>query len=134
MTFEELNEVRKLKRQIADENKKLKALEIVIKSFPHKYCKDGGGNRQSVPTSPFEIFLMQKCDCEEKIEMLQSQLRLAVPKLTKKIQENFSDSAEQTLLIYRYVACKFFKEISFLLGYSEQWIYKKHKEILRKNL
>ena len=133
MTFQELNSVRRIKKQIAEENKKLKALSIVIESFPHKYCKGSGGGSMKVPTSPFEIFLMQKCDCEENIEMLQNRLRDEVPVLTKKIQENFPDSTEQTLLLYRYVACKFFKEISFLLGYSEQWIYKKHKELL-KNL
>ena len=136
MTFEELNIVRKLKKKIADEQKKLNALKIVIESFPHKYGKSesGEGNASKVPTSPFEIFLMQRLDCEEKIEVLQMQLRDEVPKLTKKIQENFSDSTEQTLLIYRYVACKFFKEISFLMGYSEQWTYKKHREILKKSL
>ena len=135
MTFEELNSVRKMKKQIAEENKKLKAIEIVIESFPHKYGKsEGGGQTSKIPTSPFEIFLMQKCDCEEKIEKLQTQLREEVPRLTKKIQENFTDSTEQTLLLYRYVACKFFKEISFLLGYSESKIYKMHKQILKNTV
>lgn len=133
MTFEELNEVRKLKKQIDAENKKLKALNIVIESFPHKYGKSEniGGKVVRFSTSPFEIFLMQRVDCVNKIESLQLQLREEIPRLTKKIQENFSDSFEQSILLYRYVACKFFKEISFLLGYSEQWIYKKHKAILK---
>lgn len=134
MTFEELNSVRKLKKQLADETEKLKVLDIVIESFPHKYGKanGGGGNSAKVPTSPFEGFATLKVDTEEKIENLQKQLRETIPKLTALIQENFSDSTEQSLLIYRYVACKRFKEISYLLGYSEQWIYKKHRELLKK--
>ena len=134
MTFQELNSVRRIKKQIAEENKKLKALNILIESFPHKYGKvEGGGSSGNTAKSPFESFIVEAQECEENIKRLQFQLRDEVPRLTKKIQENFSDSTEQTLLIYRYVACKFFKEISFLLGYSEQWIYKKHKAIL-KNL
>ena len=133
MTFEELNLVRKIKKQIADENKKLKALELVIESFPHRYGKSqSGGSSGGVAKSAFEIFLIESTDCASRIENLQMQLREEVPKLTMKIQKNFSDSTEQTLLIYRYIACKFFKEISFLMGYSEQWIYKKHKELLKK--
>ena len=132
MTVEELNIVRKLKKQIADETKKLQALKIVIGAFPHKYGKQNqGGSSGGVAKSDFESFVVQIADAEKKIENLQAELTDAVPRLTKKIQENFSDFAEQTLLIYRYVACKSFKEISFLLGYSEQWIYKKHKELLK---
>ena len=133
MTFEELNSVRKLKKQLADENKKLEVLDIVIESFPHKYGKvnGGGGTSAKLPTSPFEGFATLKVDTEKKIENLQKQLRETIPKLTALIQENFTDTTEQSLLIYRYVACKRFKDISFLLGYSEQWIYKKHREILK---
>ena len=132
MTFEELNSVRKLKKQIADENKKLSALKIVIGALPHKYGKPKILTSNNLSKSSFENFTLQMIDTEKKIENLQIKFCDEVPKLTKKIQENFSDSTEQTLLIYRYVACKFFKEISFLLGYSEQWIYKKHKAILKK--
>ena len=132
MTFEELNVVRKLKKRIADESKKLKALQIVIGAFPHKYGKsEGGGSSGNAAKSQFEGFVIEEQECEENIKRLQVQLREEVPKLTTKIQKNFFDSTEQTLLLYRYVACKFFKEISFLMGYSEQWIYKKHKAILK---
>ena len=132
MTFEELNVVRKLKKRIADESKKLKALQIVIGAFPHKYGKaESGGSSGNAAKSQFEGFVIEEQECEENIKRLQVQLREEVPKLTTKIQKNFFDSTEQTLLLYRYVACKFFKEISFLMGYSEQWIYKKHKAILK---
>ena len=135
MTFEELNVVRKLKKRIADESKKLKALQIVIGAFPHKYGKtESGGSSGNVAKSPFEGFVIEAQECEENIKRLQFQLREEVPKLTTKIQENFSDSTEQTLLLYRYVACKFFKEISFLMGYSESKIYKLHKLILKNTV
>ena len=135
MTFEELNEVRKLKKQIAEEDKKLRALKIVIGAFPHKYGVDncGGGNSGNNSKSMFENFTIQIIDCEKKIEKLQLQLLDEIPRLTKKIQENFTEPLTQSILLYRYVACKYFKEISFLIGYSEQWLFKRHKEIL-KNL
>ena len=133
MTFAELNEVRCLKKKIADENKKLKALKIVIGSVPHKYGKsDEGGSGTAATKSAFESFIVQIADCEKKIESLQAQLTDAVPRLTKKIQDEVSDSAEQSLLIYRYVACEYFRDIGFLMGYSENWIYWKHNKILKK--
>ena len=134
MTFEELNIVRKLKKQIADETKKLQALKIVIGAFPHKYGKQNqGGSSGGVAKSDFESFVVQIADTEKKIENLQTELTDAVPRLTKKIQSEITDTAEQTLLIYRYVACKFFRDIGFLMGYSEAHVYFRHREIL-KNL
>ena len=133
MTFAELNEVRRLKKKLADENKKLVALKIVIGAFPHKYGKsDGGGSGTVATKSAFESFIVQIADCEKEIESLQAQLNDAVPRLTKKIQDEISDSAEQTLLIYRYVACKYFRDIGFLMGYSERRVYQLHEQIVKR--
>ena len=132
MTFEELNIVRKLKNQIADENRKLQALKIVIGAFPHKYGKsENNVSSAGVAKSDFENFSIQIADTEKKIENLQVKLCEEIPKLTEKIQKNFSDRNVQTLLIYRYVACEYFRDISFLMGYSENWIYWKHNQILK---
>lgn len=131
MTFEELNIVRRLKKQIDAENKKLRALKIVLESMPHKYCKSEEVGSGGVGKSPFEIFAVQIIDTENKIAKLQADLTDSIPKLTKKIQETFSDSTEQTLLIYRYVSCEYFRDIGFLMGYSENWVYWKHNQLLK---
>ncbi len=69
MTFEELNVVRKLKKSIADEDKKLKALQIVIAALPHKYGKvEGGGSSGNNAKSPFESFVVEAQECEENIK------------------------------------------------------------------
>ena len=134
MTLSELNEVRNLKKRLEGEQKKLNALKIVVGAFPHKYgqSEEGGAGSGGTPKSAFEGYVVQIADTEKNIEKLQNELTQAVPRLTEKIQAEFSDTAEQTLLIYRYVACKFFRDIGFLMGYSENWIYWKHNQILKK--
>lgn len=134
MTLNELYAVRNLKKRLEGEQKKLNALKIVVGAFPHKYGQsDEGAGSGGTPKSAFESYVVQIADTEKNIEKLQNELTQAVPRLTEKIQTEIIDSAEQTLLIYRYVACKFFRDIGFLMGYSEQHIYFLHNKIL-KNL
>ena len=134
MTLKELNEVRNLKKQLEGEQKKLNALKIVVGAFPHKYgqSEEGGAGSGGTPKSAFESYVVQIADTEKNIEKLQQELTQAVPRLTEKIQTEFIDSAEQTLLIYRYVACKFFRDIGFLMGYSERRVYKIHEQVIKK--
>ena len=132
MTFEELNEVRNLKKHLSLENKKLEALKVVIGAFPHKYSASGEGKSAGLAKSTFENFSVQLIDVEKRIEKIQEQLTEAVPRLTNKIQATFTNATEQTLLIYRYVACKFFRDIGYLMGYSESRVYQLHSKILKK--
>ena len=133
MTFSELNKVRELKKEIEVEQKKLKALKIVIGALPHKYGQsEEGGVAEGTGKSPFESFTIQIADTEKKIEKLQQELTQAVPRLTEKIQNEVANTDEQTLLIYRYVACKFFRDIGFLMGYSERRVYQVHEQILKR--
>ena len=134
MTFEELNIVRTLKKQIAAENKKLKALKIVIGAYPHKYGKsnESGVASGGLAKSDFENLAVQIVDAETQLEKFKTQLTEAVPRLTKQIQEEIKDDDGQALLIYRYVACEYFRNIGFLMGYSENWVYWKHNQILKK--
>lgn len=108
MTLSELYAVRNLKKRLEDEQKKLNALKIVVGAFPHKYGQsDEGAGSGGTPKSTFESYVVQIADTEKKIEKLQNELTDAVLRLTEKIQAEMTDTAEQTLLIYRYVACKF---------------------------
>lgn len=133
MTVNELNEVRNLKKRLEGEQKKLNSLRILVGAFPHKYGQsDEGAGLGGTPKSAFESYVVQIADTEKNIEKLQNELTQAIPHLTEKIQNEVSNTDEQTLLIYRYVACKFFRDIGFLMGYSENWIYWKHNQILKK--
>lgn len=131
MTWQELNEVRTLKKRIAMEQKNLKALRDSASSISSNNF--GAEKISSKNTkSRVEILTVLIVDTEKEIEELQKRLIEAVPTLTQKIQTKVPDKAEQTLLIYRYVACEYFRDIGFKMGYSEQHIYYLHNRILQK--
>ena len=134
MTFEELNIVRTLKKQIAAENKKLKALKIIMGAFPHKYGKsnESGVTSGGSTKSAFESFVAQIVDCENKIAELERKVVETSSQLSVNIQKTFHDSTEQTFLLYRFVACKYFREIGFLIGLSERRVYQLYENILQK--
>ena len=131
MTWQELNEVRTLRKRISIEQKNLKALRDSATSINSNVF--GADNIKSQNhKSRVEILTALIVDTEKEIEILQKRLVDAVPTLTEKLQATLSDRTEQTLMIYRYVACKFFRDIGFEMGYSENWVYWKHRQILKK--
>lgn len=148
MTFEELNEVRNLKHKITQTTRRIKALEDCIKpagvKFTRGYNYDDTGKllgsfscldampKCKNPTSPTEILAVMLTDEKNSLTALQDRLEAAIPELTEKILQNFSDETDQTLLIYRYVACEYFRDIGFKMGYSEQHIYHLHNRIVKK--
>ena len=148
MTFEELNEVRTLKHKITQTTRKIKALEDCIKpagvKFSRAYEYDDLGKivdsytcldvmpKGINTTSPTEILAVMLTDEKKELAALQERLKVAIPELTAKILETFKNSTEQTLLIYRYVACEYFRDIGFKMGYSEQHIRYIHKRIEKK--
>lgn len=148
MTYEELNEVRTLKHKITQTKRKIQALEDCVKpagvKFSRAYEYDDLGKliesytcldvtpKGKSTASPTEILAVMLADEKKELAALQERLKVAIPELTAKIQEIFKDKMEQTLLIFRYVSCEHFRDIGFLMGYSENWVYWKHKEILKK--
>ena len=150
MTLEELNEVRTLRKRIAKGKQKLQALKDCIESSGVKYTREtetiktkDGKKTISYPAldvspkshsteSQVETLVALIIDTEKEIEKMHSRLIAAVPELTSKIQAEVKDNVEQTLLIYRYVACEYFRDIGFKIGYSEQWVYWKHNQIVKK--
>lgn len=148
MKFEELNEVRVLKGKITQAVQKVKALEACIKPSSIKYtrdieydkdgkrigtypCLDTTPRAKSV-SSPTEVLAVMLADEKSELSNLQKRLTEAIPELTKKIQTEITDNIEQTLIIYRYVACEYFRDIGFKMGYSERWVYLKHNQILKR--
>ena len=129
MTFAELNEVRTLKKQIAAAKQKLTALRDSAESITTKLKPTPKG---TTVKSRLEMLAALTVDTEAEINNLQARLQQAVPALTEKILAEVHNNAEQTLMIYRYVACKYFRDIGFLMGYSERRVYQVHEQILKK--
>ena len=148
MTYEELNEVRTLKNKITQAKRKIKALEDCIKpagvKFARGYEYDDLGKliesytcldvmpKTTSTASPTEILAVMLADEKKELAALQERLKVAIPELTAEIQKIIGDKTEQTLLILRYVACEYFRDIGFKLGYSEQHVYYLHNRIIKK--
>ena len=148
MTYEELNEVRTLKQKITKSKEKIKALEELIHPSSIKYTRgyaydDKGKLLESYTcldvqpkgtntTSPTEILAVMLADEKKELAALQGRLKVAIPELTAKILETFKDSTEQTLMIYRYVACEYFRDIGFKMGYSERRVYQLHDRLVKR--
>ena len=137
MTFEELNIVRKLKKQIADEEQKLQGFRDLAQSITPQAtrvtlregkkeisytCLDAQPKGTS-KDSRIEMTVALIVDTEKIIENLKIQLEKETPLLIKKIQAEFPDGTEQRILINRYVAGKSFREIVRII----------HKTVYRKN-
>lgn len=147
MTYEELNEVRELKSRILKSKQKLQALRDCVKPAGIKYTRETilkkDGKKESytcLDVSPkshktesvTETLAIMISDTEKELTELQKRLVIAIPALTKKIQAEITNNTEQTLMIYRYVACEYFRDIGFKMGYSEQHIYFLHNRIIKK--
>lgn len=142
MTWQELNEVRTLKKRITQVNQKLKALRDCIRPATVKYTRETSSKGESYTaldvmpkskntTSQTEMLAVMITDSEKELSALQKRLTETIPALTKKIQAEVTDNIEQTLMIYRYVACEYFRDIGFKMGYSEQHIYYLHNRTLQ---
>lgn len=143
MTWQELNEVRTLKKRITQVQQKLKALRDCIRPATVKYTRETNNKGESYTAldvmpknkntnSQTETLAVMLTDSEKELSALQKRLTETIPALTKKIQAELTDNIEQTLMIYRYVACEYFRDIGFKMGYSEQHIYYLHNRILQK--
>lgn len=131
MTYNELNEIRILRKKIASEQIKLKALKDCAESAGTlKLSHNKVSTKNTV--SRVEVLTVLMIDIENEINNLQRRLVETIPVLTAKIQSEVKDTTEQALLIYRYISCEYFRDIGFLMGYSENWVYWKHKQILKK--
>ena len=128
MTYEELNEVWALKKAITKKQQKIAALRESAEIITPEYTQLPKGKNVD---SRIEVLTALIVDEEAEISKLQERLIEAVPELTKKIQAAIIGDSEQTLMIYRYVACKYFRDIGFLMGYSERRVYQVHEQILR---
>ena len=147
MTFEELNIVREIKKQIADESQRLEGLKdfalSITPQFSRETYRDEKNKLQSFTClnvlpkgnstdSRVEKIAVLIADTEKNISDLKIQLEKETPLLIKKIQAEFPDGIEQRILINRYVVGKSFREISHIMKYSLRQIFYIHERILKR--
>ena len=148
MTFEELNIVRKIKKQVTDEEMKLQALRdcaiSVTPQFKRETYLDEQGKLKSftcLDNSPksgntgsrIEKIVVIIVDSERNLEKLKIGLENSKLRLTEKICEEYQEATEQAILLYHYVSCRSFREIAHIMHYSLRSVFYVHERIL-KNL
>ena len=142
MTFEELNSVRNLRKQMDKKLEFIQALELVAEDTTTKYKREKNGKETftALDVSPHGNFARSKTDeivpliidAKHELVQLQTQYDSAKISLIKKIQAEFTDTTEQNILIYRYVACCSIRNIAKKMMYSPVHIYKIQQKILKK--
>ena len=145
MTIEELNLIRRLEKKLTVEKQKLQGFKYLISSITPQFsrttyrkgekeisytCLDVSPKNSSID-SRVELIASLIVDTEKKISDIESQIENETPLLINKIQEEVQDTLIQSILLYRYVFLKNFREIGFMLHYSERFIYKEHKKFLK---
>ena len=148
MTLNDLNSVRNLKKFLAEEEIKLQALKDCAISITPKFKRENYFDEQgklksftALDDSPkgfnfdskVEKIVVMIIETEQNLEKHKKLLQETKLTLTQKICEEFSDSIEQSILLYRYVSCRSFREIPHLMHYSLRSIFYVHERIL-KNL
>ena len=145
MTFEELNIVRKIKKQVTDEEMKLQALKdcaiSITPQFKRETYLDEQGKLRSftcLDNSPksgntdsrIEETVVKIVDSERNLKKLKSRLENSKLRLTEKICEEYQEATEQAILLYHYVSCRSFREIAHIMHYSLRHIFRVHERIL----
>ena len=129
MTLDELNEVRKIRAALWNAEK---VLEVWRRAEALKIpTRDGLPKSHSVD-SRVERLAIKITDAERRVDDLKKQLDEAMPRLEQKICAATEDSTERALLTFRYVDCMYFRDIGFLMGYSEAHIYYLHRVACEK--
>lgn len=145
MTIDELNLIRRLEKKRIAEKQKLQGFKYLISSITPQFsrttyrkdkkeisytCLDVSP-KNSGTDSRVELIASLIVDTENGIAEIESQIEKETPLLIDKIQAEVQDPLIQSILIYRYAFLKNFREIGFMLHYSERFIYKEHKRFLK---
>ena len=145
MTFKELNEVRSLKKFLTDEELRLQALRdcavSITPQFKRETYLDEQGKLRSFTAlddtpkstntdSRVEKIVLMIVDTEQSLEKIKSRLEEVKLHLTEKICAEFQEAVEQAILLYHYVSCRSFREISHLTHYSLRHVFRIHERIL----
>lgn len=128
MTFEELNKVRVIHSELT---RAARNLEVWKRASTLRTPSIDGLSKSKSTISSVERIALKVVEAERRVATLQENLSLAIPILEKKICAEFNNSRVQTLLLFRYVECMFFRDIAEIMHYSEKHIYRLHDRILK---
>ena len=125
MTWEELNKVRDLTKNLRDAERSLELIRLSI-SAAKVPVRDGMPKATSTD-SRIEIATIRIIDFSAKIESLKAELIDAVKILEEQITNAVSNKTARKIFILHYVDCMYFRDIAIALGYSEAHIYYLHR-------
>lgn len=124
MTWEELNEVLDLKKELKDAEKSLELLRL---SAAVKVPLRDGMPKAETTDSRVEILTVRIVDLTKEIEELKQRVMDAIRRLKNRLTIEIKNTTARRLFILRYIDGMFFRDISFALGYSEAHIYYLHR-------
>ena len=131
MTWEELNEVRILNKNIDDITTEINSLR---RSLSAKTPALDGLPKSTSVSSSVERNAIRIADAEKALEELKLRLAEAIPRLEKKIRDEVKNPITRVIFLFRYVDCMFFSDIAFKIGYSKQHVYSLHNTTYRNLL
>ena len=129
MTWEELTEVRRLRRELRHTEQ---SLELIRSTSAQTSRYDAKPLFTPQLKSSVEFDIMRINELERRIEEITTALADAKVRLEKAIIDSVEDVTARALMILRYIDCKHFRDIGFALGYSEAHIYHLHRIICEK--
>ncbi len=129
MTERELNEVRELRSQIGDLERKIKLMRGALMNIVPQ--RNGMPQGQSFD-SRIEKLTVEIGEQKEKLLELKKRLELAIVKITSAICAVGLSSNEEAVIYRRYVKCMRFRDIGFELKYSDAHVFYLHRHALRK--
>ena len=120
-----MNRVWKLKAELEFEERTLQGMrETGIRITPSYSERCTSGNNDS----PVENLVLRITEKEKQIEKLKISLSEAMTRLEEKISELVEERRARQILLFRYVDCMKFGDISRILNYSEKHIRRLHKK------
>lgn len=107
-----LTSVREIKSDLLSRQASLESLQVWAEKLP-------------LPSESLNPLMM---DEEREIARLQVELDAATTALSEEIKSRVTNSAQQTILILRYVDCLSFQEVARRSRYSESNCYRLHRK------
>ena len=131
MTEREINEVRELRSEINDLERKIELMRGALMNIvPLRNCMPQGHDLDS----RVEKTVVEIGELEEELLELKERRELAQLNITANICAANLTGQEAAVIYSRYVKCMRFRDICFELNYSDYHVFRLHKAALKKML
>ena len=129
MTERELNEVRELRSEINDLERKIELMRGALNNIvpPRNGMPQGRGQESRI-----ENMVAQISELETELLELKKRRELAIVKITAGICAANLSGKEASVIWRRYVKCMRFRDIGFELKYSDAHVFYLHRRGLKK--